>query len=177
MTKDKADHTIDRAVDVLTGIAANREVIKRELARLPDGDPQINKTAVEYEIQLLRIVFTGWALSYFMVDHPRKDELAEAFWLSMHAFAEKISVMASAGTDGRTIDYFSAIRERIQCYIDAINTNVDAADPAIVVGTLFAQLCGNAGVQFIADAGRQVFVNTLNTVKLYLDTVEIQPST
>ena len=177
MTGNKTDHTIDRAIEVLTGIATNREVIKQELAKLPDDDPQINKTAVEYEIQLLRIVFTGWALSYFMADHPSKDELAEAFWFSMHAFAGKISAMASAGTDGKTIDYFSAIRERIQCYIEVMSTNMDTVDPSIVVGTLFAQLCGNAEARPIADAGRLVFFNTLSTVKLYLDTVEIeQPS-
>lgn len=173
MTQDKADHSIDRAVEVLTGIATNRDMIKQELAKLPDDDPGINKTAVEYEIQLLRIVFTGWALSYFMADHPRKDELAEAFWFSMHTFAGKISAMASAGTDGKAIDYFSAIRERIQCYIEVMNSNMDTADPAIVVETLFAQLCGNAEGRSIADAGRQVFVNTLSTVKLYLETVEI----
>ena len=174
MTEDKATHTIERAVGVLAGVATNREVIKRELSKLPDDDPQIKKTAVEYEIQLLRIVFTGWAVTYFMVDHSLKDELAESFWLSMNEFAGKLSAMASAGTDGKTVDYFGAIRERIQCYIDAMNTNMTEADPAIVVGALFSQLCGNADAQPIADAGKQVFVNTLNMVKMYLDTVKIQ---
>ncbi len=173
MTEDKADHTIDRAVEVLTGVATSRETIKKELARLPDDDPGINKTTVEYELQLMRIVFTGWAVAYFMNDHPLKNELAEAFWLSIHKFAGQISTMASVGTDGKTVDYFAAIRDRIQCYIDAMNTNMDEADPAIVVGTLFAQLCGNVESQAIADAGKQVFVNTLNTVRIYLETVEI----
>ena len=174
MNEDKATHTIDRAVEVLTGIATNREVIRQELARLPDDDPGINKTQVEYEIQLLRIVFTGWAVAYFMENHPLKTQLAEAFWFSMHQFAGQISTMASVSTPDKTVDYFGAIRERVQCYIDAMNTNIDEADPAIVVGALFSQLCGNAEIQPIADAGKQVFVNTLNTVKMYLETVNIE---
>lgn len=173
MNQDKATHTIERAVDVLAGVATNRQIIKNELAKLPDDDPQINKIAIEYEIHLLRIVFTGWAVTYYMADHPMKDKLAESFWLSMQEFAGKISVMASAGMDGKTVDYFGAIQERIQCYIDAMNVNMTDADPAIVVGALFAQLCGHARAQSIADAGRQVFANTLNMVKMYLDTVEI----
>jgi len=174
MNQAKATHTIERAVDVLTGVATNRQMIKNELAKLPDDNPQINKTAVEYEIQLLRIVFTGWAVTYYMVDHPVKDKLAESFWLSIQEFAGKISVMASAGTDGKTVDYFGVIRERIQCYIDAMNTNMTEADPAIVVSALFAQLCGTANTQSVVEAGKQVFVNTLSTVKMYLDTVEIE---
>jgi len=174
MAEDKATHTIDRAVGVLTGVATSREVIKRELAKLPDDDPQLNKTTVEYEIQLLQIVFTGWAVTYFIADHPLKDELAESFWLSMNKFASRISAMASAGKVGKAFDYFGAIRERTQAYIDAMGTNMTEADPSIVVGALFSQLCGNSDTQLMADAGRKVFVDTLNTVKMYLDTVEIE---
>jgi hypothetical protein len=173
MTEDKAAHTIDRAIEVLTGVATNREVIRRELARLPDDDPRINKSKVEYEIQLLRIVFTGWAMAYFMADQPLKNDLAEAFWISMHGFAGRISAMASAGADGKAVDYFAAIRERAQCYTDAMNTCLDEADPAIVVGAAFLRLCGDNGGKPVADAGKQVFVNTLNTVKLYLDSVTL----
>jgi hypothetical protein len=174
MTEKKTVHTIERAVEVLTGVATNREVIKRELARLPDDDAHINKSKVEYEIQLLRIVFTGWAVAYFMADHPLKINLSEAFWLSLHGFAGRISAMASAGTGGPAVDYFATIRERAQCYTDALNINMDEADPAIVVGAAFLRLCGDGGGQPVTDAGKQVFVNTLNTVKLYLDTVDIQ---
>ena len=108
-----------------------------------------------------------------MADHPMKDRLAESFWLSIQEFAGRLSVMASSGTDGKTVNYFGAIQERSQCYIDAMKDNMTEADPAIVVGALFAQLCGDAGATSIAEAGRQVFGNTLNTVKMYLDTVEI----
>ncbi|MEW6076647.1 MAG: hypothetical protein AB1724_02415 [Thermodesulfobacteriota bacterium] len=174
MTENKTAHTIERAVDVLTGVATNREVIKRELARLPDDDECINKSKVEYEIQLLRIVFTGWAVAYFLADHPLKTDLSEAFWLSLHGFAGRISAMASAGTPGPAVDYFATIRERAQCYTEALNTNMDEADPAIVVGAAFLRLCGDVGGQVVADAGKQVFVNTLNTVKLYLDAVTIE---
>lgn len=177
MAEDKTDHTVNRAVDVLTGIATNREIIKRELAKLPVDDPGFSKTTVEYELQLLRIVFTGWALSYFIGDHPLKNELAEAFWFSVHAFAKQVSTMASVSTPDKTIDYFEAIRERAQCYTEAMNTGISEADPAIVVGAVFLKLCGDVDAQAIADAGKQVFVNTLNTVKLYLDTVTIHQST
>ena len=176
MTDEKVAATIDQAVEVLTGVAMNREEIKRELAKLPDDDPRINRTAVEYEIQLLRIVFTGWAVSYFMADHPAKNELAQAFWFSMHEFSGKISALASAGTAGTAIDYFEAIRERTRCYIDAMNANMTEADPTDVVGATFSQLCGDTDPQTLAQAGKHMFVNTLTTVKLYLDTVEINES-
>ncbi len=174
MTEDKAAHTIDRAVEVLTGVAMNREVIKRELARLPDDDPAINKTMIEYEIQLLRIVFTGWAVAYFMAEHPLKDQVSEGFWLSIHALSGRISAMAAVGMDGKSVDYFEAIRERAQCYTEAMNTNIAEADPAIVVGAVFSKLCGDTGIQAIADAGKQVFVNVVNTVQIYLDTVTVE---
>jgi len=174
MTDNKAIHTIDRAVEVLTGVATNRAVIKQELAGLPDDDPTINKTAVEYELQLLRIVFTGWALAYYLTDHPQKNRMAESFWLSVHAFAGRISTLASAGTDGKTIDYFGAVRERIQSYIDALNTNMEEADPADVVAAVFSRLCGGTGTRVMADAGRKVFIDTLNTVKVYLETISLQ---
>ena len=176
MTENKAVHTIDRAVEVLTQVATNREVIRRELVRLADDDPRINKTAVEYEIRLLRIVFTGWAVAYFMTEHPLKNELGQSFWLSLHAFSKQISALAAAGTAGTAVNYFEAIRERASGYTDALDTNMAEADPAIVVGAAFSRLCGAADVQSVADAGKQVFVNTLNTVKMYLDAVTIEPA-
>ncbi|MFZ5563834.1 MAG: hypothetical protein ACOZBW_07245 [Thermodesulfobacteriota bacterium] len=174
MTDNKAPTTINRAVEVLTGIAVNREEVKRMLAGLPDSEA-VNKTAVEYEIQLLRIVFTGWALSYFMAHHSKKDELAQSYWFSIHTFARQVSSLA-AGSAGVTVDYFEAIRERTRTYIDAMNNNMTEADPTAVVGATFSLLCGAAETPPVNEAGKKMFINTLATVKTYLETVEINGS-
>ena len=172
MTDDKAPATMDRAVEVLTGIAVNRQEVRHALAGLPEAEG-INKTTVEYEIQLLRIVFTGWAVSYFLAHHPLKNELAQSFWFSIHEFSQKVSSLA-AGSAGVTVDYFDAIRERTRCYIDAMNNNMTEPDPTAVVGATFSLLCGGTGAQPVVDAGKQMFANTLATVKIYLDTVRIE---
>ncbi|MDY6905864.1 MAG: hypothetical protein SWH61_14395 [Thermodesulfobacteriota bacterium] len=171
--------TVSEVTQTLVDFAVDREDIKILLDAIPDqpetGEPMaINKTTLEYEIQLLKIVCTGWAVSYYLVDNPRKSEIATAFWMAIQAFAEKISHMSSNAA-GLDINYFHLIRDRADLYIKAMQMNMTESDPASVIGMTFSEVCGSRDEPLMITSGKRMFSATLEGVKRYLNTVEIVP--
>ncbi len=168
---EKQPTTVAEAAEALAGFAMDRGEIKIQLDNIPD-EADIDKTLLEYEIQLLRIVFTGWALSFFMPDLPQKNDLAKSFWLIIYQLAQKISELVSS-TSGIEVNYFDSIRERTEIYTGAMTSASEGADPAEIIGSAFAGLCDNVESQPIIDSGKWMFGSTLATVKAYLDSIEI----
>lgn len=163
--------TLEQATEALAGFAVERDDLKILLATLPD-DAGLNKTTLEYEFQILKVVCTGWAISYYMVDQVARTKLGASFWEAIQSFSETISQMTSLSA-GIDISYFDVLRERADIYIKAIAMDATEPDPAMVIGLVFADICGSRDQSLVVTSGRRVFNVTLAGVKNYLETIHI----
>ena len=102
--------SIQEIGESLANFSLDRESVLFALSRLPDEN-SINKVAVEYEIQLLKILSVGWAISYLMEDHSEKATLIKTFWDVLFEFSKNLSSVTSL-TIGKEVDYFKALPER-----------------------------------------------------------------
>ncbi|MFP4446335.1 MAG: hypothetical protein ACLFPD_08830 [Desulfosudaceae bacterium] len=162
----------------LVNFAVDREDIKLLLQAVPDDNadrPAVNKTTLEYELPLLKIVCTGWAISYYLADDPAKMELARAFWHSIQEFAERISEMSKSAA-AVDINYFDLVKERADLYIQAMQLNMTETDPAGVIGVTFAEICGSTEDPLVITAGKRMFAASLESVRRFLEAVELQPA-
>jgi hypothetical protein len=121
---------------------------------------------VEYELQILKILFVGWAILYTMEESPLRQNLAESYWQAVHDLAANIS-QTTGVMIGKEVDYFAAVRERLDQYLGLLQQD-NGADPAGVVGQAFAKNCGAPDDLCIAMAGSRLFVATLSRVKEFL---------
>jgi hypothetical protein len=144
------------------------------LDALPMVVPE-KRVALEYEIQLLRIISVGWAISFFLADDVRKTELGQHFWERVRDFSTTLSTSASL-TVGSDIDYFDIIRKRLDTYVGALDAAGKIPEPAIAIGPAFAEICGDADDVCAVLAGTKMFSHTIRAVREYLDgTVMKQP--
>ncbi|MFW5854198.1 MAG: hypothetical protein ACOCW9_02620 [Thermodesulfobacteriota bacterium] len=150
----------------LFNLAIDREDIKQMVEILPK-DTEINPVAVEYELQLLKILTVGWGISFFLEEHHEKTVLAETFWESVRTFAQSISTMTSS-TTGREIDYFSTLKERVEIYVNALQVYSDVDDPSAVIGPTFAKVCGDEENPLVIASGRSIFSRTLQETRKIL---------
>jgi hypothetical protein len=153
----------------LANFSLDRESVLFALSRLPD-EPSINKVAIEYEIQLLKILSVGWAISYFMEDHSEKTPLIKKFWDVLFEFSKNLSSVTSL-TIGKEVDYFRTLKERIDIYLQALAEVPQVKDPTSVIGPTFARLCGNSDDIHVIMAGNRIFHLSLEGVKHFLESV------
>ena len=158
---------IEQAGEDLFSFAIDREDVKMLVAHLPK-DVTCKPATVEYELQLLKIISTGWSISFFLGTNPHKDQLAEAYWQSMHGFAANLSETTELMT-GHAIDYFKTARDRLDMYVAALADKPDAPEPAAVIGPAFARQCGNGEDIYTVLAGSRMFILTVASVKEYLE--------
>lgn len=161
--------SIQEIGESLANFSLDRESVQFALSRLPD-EHSINKVAIEYEIQLLKILSVGWAISYFMEDHSEKTPLIKKFWDVLFEFSKNLSSVTSL-TIGKEVDYFRALKERIDIYLNALAEVPHVKDPASVIGPTFARLCGNTDNVHVIMAGNRVFHLSLEGVKHFLESV------
>lgn len=159
--------SIQEIGESLANFSLDRESVQFALSRLPD-EPSINKVAVEYEIQLLKILSVGWAISYFMEDHSEKSPLIKKFWDVLFEFSKNLSSVTSL-TIGKEVDYFKALKERIDIYLKALAEVPHVKDPASVIGPTFARLCENTDNVHVIMAGNRIFHLSLEGVKHFLE--------
>ena len=159
--------SIQEIGESLANFSLDRESVLFALSRLPD-ELSINKVAIEYEIQLLKILSVGWAISYFMEDHSEKTPLINKFWDVLFEFSKNLSCVTSL-TIGKEVDYFRALKERIDIYLKALAEVPHVKDPASVIGPTFARLCENADNVHVIMAGNRVFHMSLEGVKHFLE--------
>ena len=153
--------------EALFQLAIGRDDIKQMVRILP-ADSEIDPVAVEYELQLLKILTVGWSISFFLENHPDKTVLAESFWESIRSFAQSISTMSSSST-GREIDYFSTLKERVGIYVNALQVYSDVDDPSAVIGPTFAKVCGDEENPLVITSGRSMFSRTLQETRKHLE--------
>lgn len=163
---------IERAGEDLFNFAVDREDVKALVEHLPK-EAACKPAAVEYELQLLKIISTGWSISFFLEKNPLKETLAEVFWKSIHEFAEHLSETTGLMT-GHDINYFQILKDRLDLYVAVLTEKPEVTEPAAVIGPEFARRCGNGDDVFTVMAGARMFIMTVASVKEYLESMKLQ---
>jgi len=155
----------------LFNFAVEREDIKTLIAILPK-ETECKPETIEYELQLLKIISTGWSISFFLGDNPNRDQLAEVFWKSTLEFSKTLSETTELMA-GHNINYFQILKDRLDMYLTALTEKPEATEPAAVIGPEFARICGNADDIFTVMAGSRIFIITIGSVKEYLKAIDL----
>ena len=142
------------------------------LDALPIEVPE-KRTALEYEIQLLRIISVGWGISFFLEGDTLKDRLTQQYWEQIRVFSATLSTSATL-TIGSDIDYFKIIKQRLDTYVDALNTAGKVPEPSMIIGPAFAAVCGDRDDALAVLAGTKMFSHTITAVREYLDQSVLQ---
>lgn len=169
---DKTKSALEQAGEDLFNFAVDREDVKTLVAQL-SADAKCKPATVEYELQLLKIISTGWSLSFFMEHMLNRDLLAENFWKLIHGFSADLSETTGLMT-GHDIDYFEILQNRLDSYVTALAAKPEVSEPAAVIGPEFARFCGDADDIYTVMAGSRMFIITVARVKEYLETLKLQ---
>lgn len=165
--------TLEDLARNLATFAIDRSDLKQLIGAIPE-DTTLNMTTLEYELQILKILSVGWAISFYMpVSNKNKEPLAQHFWENIREVAEKISTLTQT-TSGKEVDYFAIIKERLDTYLKVMQNVPEGVDnPAGVMGPAFAVACNHAGDAIAVLTGTKMFTLTLGAVKEYLNAVRI----
>jgi hypothetical protein len=163
----KTEVSIAHAGEHLFQYAIDRGDMNAVLDTLPPFVPE-KRVTLEYEIQILRVVSVGWSIAFFLSDFPLKKKLEKHFWEQIRGFSETLSTSANltAGTD---VDYFDELKNRLDRYVDALDTAGQISQPAMAIGPAFAKACGDINDACAVLAGSKMFTLTVNAVRAYLD--------
>ncbi len=159
----------EKAADELFHYAIDREDIRWLMEQLHE-EAEIDRTAVEYELAALKIVATGWAISFHLDGSPYKKELAGGFWERVFEFSKTLSEATGTLTGGE-IDYFGVLKKRLDDYVESISASPEAKganDPSLAIGPRFAEICGNPDDLFTRMTGMRMFMTNVGRVGEYL---------
>ncbi|MFC1515336.1 hypothetical protein ACFL7E_01110 [Thermodesulfobacteriota bacterium] len=169
---EKKKSKIEAAGDDLFNFAVDREDIKTLMAHLPET-ADIKRVTVEYELQILKLITVGWAISYCLENSPLKSQLIELYWAAVFEFSKNLSETTELMT-GHEIDYFETLKDRLDTYLDALNRKPDAPEAVVVIGPEFARACGNVDDVFTVMTGSRMFTFTIGGVKEYLEAIKLR---
>ena len=161
-----AENTVARAGEQLFEFAIDRGDMAAILDALPLEAAE-KRVALEYEIQLLRIISVGWAIAFFLVDSGLKTPIGQSFWNHVRAFSTTLSSSASLNM-GSDIDYFDILKKRLDTYVGALDAAGKIPEPAMAIGPAFAGVCGDPDDACAMLAGIKMFSLTINAVREYL---------
>ena len=170
--KNKTPSKIEQAAEDLFNYAIDRQDVKWLMDNLAE-EADVKRTAVEYELPILKIISVGWCLSYYLPGSAQKDELSNLYWTAINDFSKDLSTTTEMMT-GQKIDYFEILKERLDKYIKALEKQPDVQDPAAVIGPEFAGACGNADDIFAFMTGSKMFMSVIARVKEYLEAVKLR---
>lgn len=164
---------IDQAVEDLFNYAVERVDIKMLMGQLAPAAKAAPAT-FEYELQILKIISVGWSISYHLAGYPqRKNFIGELFWRMVNDFSKTLSETTGLMI-GQNIDYFEILKKRLDTYVKAMEGNCQAPDPAVVIGPVFAGLCGQRDDIFAVMAGSKMFANAVMRVRQYLEASKLR---
>lgn len=165
--------SIEQTAGDLCTFAIDRTDVMDLLSAIPSNS-NLNKTTIEYELQLLKILSVGWALSFFIDQTDRnKGPLTQHFWEKIREISNNISTLTQS-TTGKPIDYFEILKTRLNTYLEAFQKNPDhSQNPASVIGPVFALACNSPDNAAAILTGTKMFALTLGAVKEYLNAVKI----
>lgn len=161
---------LEQVGENLFNFAVDREDVKALVQHLPK-ETKCTPAAIEYELQLLKIISTGWSISFFMENSPHKDQLEDNFWKLIHEFSASLSETTGLMT-GQDIDYFQIVKSRLDLYVAALTEKPGITEPAAVIGPAFAKFCGDPDDVFSVITGSRMFIITVARVKDYLESIE-----
>lgn len=175
MSKDKI--SIDHLAQNLASFALDRTDLKELLSALPKESGQDLNT-LEYELGILKILSAGWGIAFYMaVSDKNKSPLNQCYWETIREISQNISTLTQT-TTGTRIDYFTILKERLDTYVKAMQTNKDqATEPTAVMGPAFAKACNQTDDPMAILLGTKMFTLTLGAVKEYLASVDIDTPT
>lgn len=163
---------IEQAGEDLFNFAVDREDIKLLMAGLHEA-ADIKRNAVEYELQILKIISVGWAISYYLENYTQKDLIGAAYWRTIQEFAKNLSDTYGLFVS-QSIDYFQILKDRLETYVNALHDQPGAPEPAVIIGPVFADLCGNKNDAFTALTGTKMFISTIGCVKQYIESLGVK---
>ena len=158
----------------LAEYAVDRDDIKVFVHNLPT-DQNINTVTVDYELQLLKIISVGWALSVCMENHPQKSQAAVEFWNLIRGFSKDISDVTQMMI-GHDVDYFQLLKERFDFYVDSLGRAVSGDDLTSAIGPAFAECCEDKDNPFVTLTGARIFSYSVRGVREYLESLGIKTS-
>jgi len=156
----------EQAGEDLFNFAIDRSDTKTLMAHL-HKEAIINRTKVEYELQILRIVSVGWSISYYLENAAYKNDLVQFYWMGIHEFSQDISTTSGLLID-KDINYFQVLKDRLDTYLKTLHKSKKTPDPVMVIGPKFAEICGNGDDIFTIMTGSRMFTAALGGVKEYL---------
>jgi hypothetical protein len=165
-TANNSNADLEKVSENLVSFSVDRDDLNRFMTMLPEEEG-INRVTVEYEIPLLKIVSVGWAIAFFMENRPEKQGLLESYWKAIEAFSQGLSEVTNL-TTGADINYFHMLKDRADTYVQALNMQPDAKDPAAVIGPTFAVICNAPDNIHVIMTGNRVFNAAIIGVKEYL---------
>jgi len=169
---EKEKSTIEKAAEDLLNFAIQREDLKWLMAHLPE-EADIQRSTVEYELQILKMISVGWSISFYLENSPQKNQLVTLYWQSVFEFSKSLSETTELMI-GQNIDYFQVLRDRLDMYVGALAEKSDAPEPSVVIGPEFARVCGNRNETFTIMTASRLFIATTSGVKEYLETIRLR---
>ena len=164
---------IDQAAEDLFNFAVEREDVKWLMGHFSPA-AKVTPATFEYELQILKIISVGWSISYHLEGHPkRKEVIGELFWRAVNNFSKALSETTGLMI-GQDIDYFEILKKRLDQYVQAMEDNPRAPEPAVVIGPVFAGLCGHRDDIFTVMAGSKMFANAVVRVRQYLEASKLR---
>jgi hypothetical protein len=163
---------IDQAAEDLFNFAVDREDTKLLMANLHEA-ADIKRNSVEYELQILKIISVGWAISYYLENYPQKNLIGASYWQAIQDFSQNLSESLGLFVS-QSVDYFQIIKDRLETYVNALQRNPGAPEPAVVIGPEFADLCGDKNDAFTALTGSKMFISTIGSVKQYIESLGVK---
>lgn len=165
-----ANLTIDEITETLINFSIDRSDMQNFLCRFPT-ETTLNRTTIEYEIQILRILGTGWSINYFVHDKLLKKTLSESYWNSIKDFSHNLSTISSA-TMSKNFNYFDVIKQRLDEYLAELNIRKNMNEPTEVIGPKFAELCGHPENAVVVWLGSKMFQSVLYQIQTYLSGIQ-----
>jgi hypothetical protein len=160
---------IEQAAEDLFNFSVDREDVKALMAGIHET-ADIKRSSVEYELHILKIISVGWAIPYYLGNSPQKDLISACYWQAIQNFSQSLSETFGLMI-GHSIDYFQILKERLETYVNALQQQSDASEPAAVIGPEFADVCGNRNDVFTVMTGSRMFLATIGSVKQYLESL------
>jgi len=170
--ESSSKNTITQAARDLFDFAVDRSDVKTLMESL-HAAADVSRNAVEYELPLLKIITVGWSLSYFIPHGPYKTQVSEIYWNAVRDFSRTLTETLELAS-GKKVDYFEEVKKRLNQYVNAMNENPDAREPAVVIGPEFAGACGNRDDVFTVMTGARMFISAAAGVKKYLEEVKLR---
>lgn len=171
-TLDQEKSTIKEAAETLVAFAIDREDLKQIIGALP-RDQNFNTVALDYELQLLKMVSVGWSISVFMEGRPEKEALSTLYWQLIHGLSRQISELSGL-TIGQEIDYFQVIRERLDAYLESLTLYGKGQDVAAAIGSAFAERLEDPDNPFVLITGSRIFHMATQGVRAYLVSLTLE---